>query len=234
MSRRTQRQVTKQRKKQQQRQMMIIGSVIVGTVILAVAAIYLLRPKDAPMPDGVEEKYAGIAQFVDDTGVGHLGDPDAPNVVREFSSFMCPHCKELHEDAMDEVVEMARAGDVRIEFVPISQIGGPGSEEGAKAAICAGEQGKFWEMHDILFYWKGRVSITKARIDTAIENLDLDKGDFNDCYNSGDARQQARRGYDELTSLSESPGTPTVLLNGLLQADPYNIVAALTELGAGQ
>ncbi len=232
MSRRTQRQVTKQRKQQQQRQIMMIGGSIVGVIILAVAAIYLLRPKDAPMPDGVKEKYAGILQSVDADGVGHLGNPDAPNVVREFSSFMCPHCKELHEDAMDDVVEMARAGDVRIEFVPIAQVGGPGSEEGSKAAICAGEQGKFWEMHDILFYWQGRVSITKSRIDTAIEELGLDKGDFNDCYNSGDARRQANRGYEEMSQYAD--GTPTVLLNNVYQSNPYNIVAALNELGAGQ
>jgi protein-disulfide isomerase len=153
MGRRNQRQATKQRKKQQQRQLMIVGGGIVGAIILAAAAIYLLRPSDAPMPDGVKEKYAGILQSVDEDGVGHLGDPNAPNVVREFSSFLCPHCKTLHEQAIDEVVEMVRAGDVRIEFVPIAQIGGPGSEEGSKAAICAGEQGKFWEMHDILFYW---------------------------------------------------------------------------------
>ncbi|MBZ0317688.1 MAG: DsbA family protein [Anaerolineae bacterium] len=232
MSRRTQRQITKQRRKQQQRQLMLIGGSIVGVIILAAALIYLLRPKNAPMPEGVEEKYAGIPQSVDEDGVGHLGNPDARYVVREFSSFLCPHCKELHEEAMGDVVEMVKSGDVRIEFVPIAQIGGPGSEEGSKAAICAGEQGKFWEMHDILFYWQDRVSITKARIDTAIEELGLDKDDFNDCYNSGDARRQANRGYEEMSQYAD--GTPTVLLNNVYQQNPYNIVAALNELMAGQ
>lgn len=234
MSRRTQRQALAQRRKQKQTQLMIVGASIVGVAILAAALIYLLRPNDAPMPDGVKEKYAGITQSVDENGVGHLGNPDAPNVVREFSSFMCPHCKELHEDVMDDVVEMVRDGDVRIEFVPISQIGGPGSEEGAKAVICAGQQGKFWEMHDILFYWQDRVSITKPRINTAVDQLELDGDKFNDCYNSNEARQQARQGYDELIAISgDSPGTPTVTLNNLIQTNPYALVESLNQLGVG-
>ncbi|MBI5928713.1 MAG: thioredoxin domain-containing protein [Chloroflexi bacterium] len=228
MSGRSKRQATALRKKQQQRQMMIVGGSIIGAIILAAAVIYLVRPKDAPMPDGVKDKYAGIPQSVDGDGVGHLGNPDAPNVVREFSSFMCPHCKDLHENVIDGVVDMVKAGDVRIEFVPISQIGGPGSEEGAKAAICAGKQNKFWEMHDILFYWQGRVSTTKSRIDTAVKELGLDKGKFNDCYNDGDTRRQAERGYSEMSQYSD--GTPTVLLNNELQQNPYNLVATLNQL----
>jgi protein-disulfide isomerase len=233
MSRRAKRQETVQRKKQKQRQLVIVIGSIIGVLILAGVLIYFLQPDDAPMPDGVMEKYADITQSVDANGVGHLGDPNATTVIREYSSFTCPHCHDLHDEVISEIIEFVRAGNVRIEFVPIHATGAAGGEEAAKAAICAGEQGKFWEMHDVLFHWEGLVNVSKARLDTAADELGLDTGEFDDCYDKSETGRLARQGYTEMQQYAS--GTPVVLVNGQVEQNPYNLLTRLnTQFGTGQ
>jgi protein-disulfide isomerase len=87
------------------------------------------------------------------------GDPDARVVVVEFSDFQCPFCKRWVEQSYGALSE--RLGeDVALAFLhfPIVQIH-PNAGNASVAAVCAGAQGKFWEMHDTLFArqeeWKG-------------------------------------------------------------------------------
>lgn len=79
------------------------------------------------------------------------GNPGAKVMIAEFSDFQCPFCKRWTEASIDEV--RSRLGDdVAIAFLhfPITQIH-PNAGNASVVAICAGEQGKFWEMHDLLF-----------------------------------------------------------------------------------
>ncbi len=79
------------------------------------------------------------------------GNPDAKVMVAEFSDFQCPFCRRWNQQNLDRLRE--RLGDdVALAFLhfPITQIH-PNAGNAAIAAICAGEQGKFWEMHDLLF-----------------------------------------------------------------------------------
>ncbi|MBA4180898.1 MAG: hypothetical protein C0506_09955 [Anaerolinea sp.] len=79
------------------------------------------------------------------------GNPSAKVMIAEFSDFQCPFCKRWTEDNIKRL--RARLGnEVAIAFLhfPISQIH-PNAGNASIAAICAGEQGKFWQMHDLLF-----------------------------------------------------------------------------------
>ncbi len=79
------------------------------------------------------------------------GNPDAPVMIAEFSDFQCPFCKRWSEQVLPPLRE--QLGDqVALAFLhyPITQIH-PNAGNASVAAICAGEQGKFWEMHDLLF-----------------------------------------------------------------------------------
>jgi protein-disulfide isomerase len=80
------------------------------------------------------------------------GSPNAPVWVIEVSDFQCPFCKQWHEQTYKTLRdEYVRTGKVRLAYVnfPLAQHkhAGPAAE----AAMCAGAQGKFWEMHDALF-----------------------------------------------------------------------------------
>jgi protein-disulfide isomerase len=79
------------------------------------------------------------------------GSPNAKVMIAEFSDFQCPFCKRWTESSIVDV--RSRLGDdVAIAFLhfPISQIHA-NAGNASLVSICAGEQGKFWEMHDLLF-----------------------------------------------------------------------------------
>jgi protein-disulfide isomerase len=93
-------------------------------------------------------------------GAEIAGSASARVVVAEFSDFQCPFCRRWFAESYPAL--RARLGDeVALAFLhfPIVQIH-PNAGNAGAAAICAGEQGKFWEMHDLLFErqgeWEGR------------------------------------------------------------------------------
>jgi protein-disulfide isomerase len=87
------------------------------------------------------------------------GDRNARVLIAEFSDFQCPFCKRWGDENLKAI--RAKLGkDVALAFLhfPIVQIH-PNAANAGAAAICAGEQGKFWQMHDLLFNrqteWQG-------------------------------------------------------------------------------
>jgi protein-disulfide isomerase len=82
-------------------------------------------------------------------GFPSLGDENAPVLLVEYSDYACPFCKRLAEDAIRQIKsKYVDSGQVRIVYKDFAVVGG---ERAAEAAHCAGEQGKYWEYHDILF-----------------------------------------------------------------------------------
>ena len=79
------------------------------------------------------------------------GSPDAAVVIVEFSDFQCPFCQRWYLNTLPEI-ERQIGDDVALVFLhfPITQLH-PNAPTAHVAAECAGEQGKFWEMHDLLF-----------------------------------------------------------------------------------
>ena len=91
------------------------------------------------------------AERPDLRGAAIKGSPDAPVVILEYSDFQCPFCQRWFTDVLPELE--GRIGDelaLAFAHFPLSQIH-PNAEAAHAAAECAGEQGKFWEMHDLLF-----------------------------------------------------------------------------------
>ena len=91
------------------------------------------------------------AERPDLRGAAIKGSPDAPVVIVEYSDFQCPFCRRWFTDVLPELE--GRIGDelaLAFAHFPLSQIH-PNAEAAHAAAECAGEQGKFWEMHDLLF-----------------------------------------------------------------------------------
>lgn len=84
-------------------------------------------------------------------GAEYEGDPSARVVVAEFSDFQCPFCQRWTADSLP-TLRQRLGSDVALAFLhfPIIQIH-PNAGNAGAVAICAGEQGKFWEMHDLLF-----------------------------------------------------------------------------------
>lgn len=92
-----------------------------------------------------------VVQRPDITGVPIEGNPDARVMIVEFSDFQCPFCKRWFDETLPQLRGLI-GDDVALAFVhfPLTQIH-PNAPAAHVAAECAGEQGKFWEMHDLLF-----------------------------------------------------------------------------------
>ncbi len=77
------------------------------------------------------------------------GPANAKITIIEFSDFQCPYCKR-GKDTMDEVLK-AYPNDVKLVFKNRPLAFHKEAMPAAKAALAAGKQGKFWEMHDAIF-----------------------------------------------------------------------------------
>jgi cyclophilin family peptidyl-prolyl cis-trans isomerase len=98
----------------------------------------------------------------------------------------------------------------------------------ARAAVAADLQGKFWEMHDVLFEkqaeWAG-LSMEEFRnwIDTQAGDLGLERELFLQDLDSEAVAKRVQRDLDEATSLG-LPGTPTLVINGQFYSGPLDLV----------
>ena len=89
------------------------------------------------------------------------GNPDAKITIIEFSDFQCPFCAKFHTDTLP-LLEKNYISTGKVNFVyrdfPIQSIH-PNAVPAAFASECADDQGKFWEMHDMVLQnqnkWKG-------------------------------------------------------------------------------
>lgn len=79
------------------------------------------------------------------------GNTDASVVIVEFSDFQCPFCRRWYSDSLPEIRKYI-GENVALAFLhfPLAQIH-PNAAAAHVAAECAGAQGKFWEMHDLLY-----------------------------------------------------------------------------------
>ncbi len=121
-------------------------------------------------------------RYGDDTKVEGLtahdsplrGSPMAPVTLYEFSDFQCPHCKTA-APMLKKAVEESN-GKAKLVFKQYPLPGHPRAREAAKAAVAAQKQGKFWEMHDLLF--ENQDDLQRANFDDYAKKIGLDLGRF--------------------------------------------------------
>ena len=75
------------------------------------------------------------------------GKASAPVLVEEYGDFQCPHCADFQRNVGPTIDRLVDAGTIRFVYHPIAFIG-PESTTAANAAVCAGDQGKFWPYQD--------------------------------------------------------------------------------------
>lgn len=142
------------------------------------------------------------------------GNPDATVVLTEFSDFQCPACGAFHPVIQDL---LANYGDhVRFEYkhfpLPIHTL----AQAAARAAEAAGQQGKFFEYHDVLFEKQSEWSISpnpNGAFVSYATALGLDEETFRRHFNSSVLRDRVRDDLNEARDRGLT-GTPTFFLNG--------------------
>ena len=137
------------------------------------------------------------------------GPDNAPITIVEFSDFECPYCAKA-QGALDEIMQRYE-GKVRLVFRDLPLPGHFKAPTAAAAAHCAGDQGKFWEMHDLLF--NNRQAMDVADLKTYAADLGLDQGAFDTCLDSGAKAEIVEASAKAGAKLGIS-GTPAFFING--------------------
>ena len=160
-------------------------------------------------------------------GFAARGAPDAAVTIVEFSDFECPFCVRV-QPTLERVLQ-EYAGRLRLVYrhFPLTSIH-PRAWKAAEASLCAGEQDRFWEMHDLMFAEQHAVSVPDLK-DKA-RRLGLSGAEFDGCLDSGRHYEAVRSDILAGTAAGVS-GTPAFLVNGrfLSGAVPFEHFAALID-----
>ena len=154
------------------------------------------------------------------------GSLDAPVSLVEYGDYECPYCRAAHP-IVDEI--QARMGD-ELQFVfrhfPMTTVHAH-AEEAAEAAEAAGAQGRFWEMHDVLFKNQEQLAPHYLRAYAGALGLDTQRFD----------RDLAEHVYayrvreDFMSGVrSGVNGTPTFYINGVRHDGSWELPALMAAL----
>jgi protein-disulfide isomerase len=119
-----------------------------------------------------------------------LGNATAPVTMQEWADFQCPACRAYTQTVEPQVIQTyVTTGKVRIIFHDFPFIG-PDSTTAATAAVCAGEQRKFWPYHGYLYSNQRAENawVSAALLDQIGAAVGLDMNTFHACQSDGSAR----------------------------------------------
>jgi predicted DsbA family dithiol-disulfide isomerase len=154
------------------------------------------------------------------------GNPRAPVTILEFSDFQCPYCVRARPSVAR--VREVYGDQVRFAFRHYPLDFHAQAEKAGEATACAGEQQKFWEMHDLL--WTNTAKLEVADLKAHAVTLGLDAAAFGQCLDSGRYSQLVA---DDLASGQGYgvSGTPAFFVNGrpLVGAQPFEAFAQVID-----
>jgi Na+/H+ antiporter NhaA len=210
---------------------------VLSAALCASAATWLVFRATAKLPAplkirallGTAEPIVDLAVPVDPERDHIRGPEDAPVTLVEYGDFECPYCGQA-EPVVREL--LADFGDLRYVWrnLPLSDVH-PSAQRAAEAAEAAGEQGAFWEMHDLLLTHQD--ALTPRDVLGYVEQLGLDRERFiSDMHN----HTQTPRIYDDVDSadLSGVSGTPTFFINGRRHYGAYDVATLSAEVRAAR
>ncbi|MBM4793392.1 thioredoxin domain-containing protein [Streptomyces sioyaensis] len=164
-----------------------------------------------------------------------VGKKNAPVVLVEYADYQCSFCGRFTRETQPELIKKyVDAGTLRIEFRNFTVFGAD-SERAARASWAAGQQGKFWQLHDAL-YAKTRKGAALAEDklvglarSSGVDDLDKFRADMK----SADADKALKKDQDEGYQLGVQ-STPSFLVNGrpVAGAQPLAVFSQAIEEAA--
>lgn len=204
------------RRQRQQRIIWAVSGVVVVAVIIVFVLIQLGGTESAELVQA-QQLRDDIETGVTEEGYPYRGPADAPVTIVELSDYNCPICGDFSNGTSHLVDdELVATGQVRYVVQPFALWAE--SVPVVEAAICAQEQGGFWDFHHVLF--ANQPLFSRARPPTGdllrqfAEASGLDVGEFQACYNQGrrdEVEESTRAAKEDL----EVTSTPTFFVNGV-------------------
>jgi protein-disulfide isomerase len=163
------------------------------------------------------------------------GRPDAPVTIYEMSDFQCPYCREFTLETMPTLErEYVATGKARVVYInlPLASVH-KNATIAAQAALCAAQQERFWQMHDLLFRHQdewAKLTAPREYLVTLADSAGLDRGQVTRCLTAG-ATAAAVQADAERARRAGATSTPTFYIEGgLLEgAAPVAVFRAVLD-----
>jgi protein-disulfide isomerase len=140
-----------------------------------------------------------------------LGSKSAPLTIVEFTDYQCPFCQRFHTTAFADLKKnYIDTGKVRFysRDLPLDSMH-PNAMRAAQSARCAGEQGQFWALRDIMGANPGQLDMNSIMADAA--SLKMDTAKFKACVESDKYKQAIQTDVLEAMKIG-ADGTPTFVV----------------------
>lgn len=217
---------------------LILGIAVVAIVVGVIVSYGGGNGAAAPQSESNRDPRFAFSSLAS-SGSPVRGDPSAPITIVEFADFQCPNCGRFARDTAPQIVkEYIATGKANMVYKHFP-IRGPDSVTASIAAQCAGDQGKFWEFHDVLFNnQKGENSgwASADNMKKFASELNLDRDAFDPCLDS----EKYKSFVDDDFAFARNVGvsaTPTFVIvksdgsepEGILGAQPYSSFKAVLD-----
>ena len=204
---------------------------IFSGIALIVAAFFLIM-SNRPVDDLIDPEVRNSPVPVNEMTIGN---PDAPVLIEVFEDFQCPSCLRFTEDFEPLILQnYVYTGVAKLTYRYYPFIGAE-SFNASNAALCANEQGKFWEFHDILFANQLGENIgaySGKRLEAMADRIGLDVSTWKACYDAEKYESFITAELDDARNRGVQ-GTPTVFVNGeMLPSFDYQTVGFAIEQAA--
>lgn len=164
-------------------------------------------PSSTPIVSDYNQQTKSLTEGIDNPSFG-ASNPKV--TIVEFSDFACPFCKASFPGIRE--IGLKYKENVRVIFRDW-----PGHDYSlplALAAYCAGEQGKFWEMHDKLFQNQSDTfGSDKNQLAALAQQLGIYNEEFQTCFDNQTYLPQIKKNFTDSETLGVA-GTPTWFVNG--------------------
>lgn len=174
------------------------------------------------MPDRGEREVEPLDEAVD-----HVRGPAVGQVILEYGDYECPYSRRAYREI--QRVERELGGNLRFAFrhFPLTEIH-PRALAAARAAEAAARQGRYWEMHEVLYHRQQALEDSDLREYASEIGLELAR--FESDFDGSTVLDRIRRDLSSGLASGEVMGTPTLFLDGALHRDGYDAATLLSAL----
>jgi protein-disulfide isomerase len=195
----------------------ILGGIIVFTIVLFVLGVFFIGSKE-------ETKSQLLTELDQVEGTNVKGNKEGADIVIEFADFQCPACAGFARVLSQFVEENKESVKFVMKHFPLASIH-KNAMNSSYAAEAASKQGKFWEMHDMLYArqteWSEIDNAEEVFKDYAKE-LELDVEKFGNDFLSKEVRDAVRADLTLALNLGLD-STPTIFINGKKYVGPATV-----------
>ncbi|MDP3992437.1 MAG: DsbA family protein [Nanoarchaeota archaeon] len=206
-------------------------STLLLVAVVLIGGFIFLRGNGSPTGNAIggDEQPSINARALIEDNDPVLGDPNAGISIIEFSDFQCPYCKRAFEGAIADFKnsDYFTSGQVNLIYKHFPLSGHQNAQGAAEASLCAQAQGKFWEMHDLIFQNSqgDGTGLAISDLKQYASQLGLNTAEFNTCLDDGTFTSEVRKELAQGTSVGIS-GTPGFVIVNTETGDATSISGA--------